>query len=184
MCKISAFVRRGMSKFLLGNFFMINILAVAPIAIGQEIKDDPGFLSVAVGDFDFNRQKDEGIEGRLEYRSDKKLLFFKPFGAVAYSSSDHGFIGAGILIDLFFGRRIVVTPSFAPHIYFGGNSKLDLDYPLQFRSQLEFAYRFDNRARLGLAVSHYSNSSLGDTNPGTESAMVYYSLPRNRVSGY
>ena len=177
-------MRRGLARFLLGVLFVANFFAAASLAVGQEKKGDPEFLSVAVGAFDFNRQKDDGLEGRLEYRSDKRFLFFKPFGAVAYSSSDHGFIGAGILIDFFFGRRIVVTPSFAPHIYFGGNSKLDLDYPLQFRSQLEFAYRFDNRARLGLAISHYSNSSLGDTNPGTESAMVYYSLPLNRALGH
>ncbi|MBO34284.1 MAG: lipid A 3-O-deacylase, partial [Rhodospirillaceae bacterium] len=29
------------------------------------------------------------------------------------------------------------------------------------------AYRFDNRSRLGLAISHYSNASIGDTNPGS-----------------
>jgi hypothetical protein len=44
---------------------------------------------------------------------------------------------------------------------------------------LELAYRFDNRSRLGLAVSHYSNASIGDTNPGTETATVYYSIPLN-----
>ena len=183
MSKTNVFVRRRLVGFLLGTFFVANFFAAAPMAVGQEKKDDPDFLSVAVGTFDFNRQKDEGIEGRLEYRSDKKILFFKPFGAVAYSSSDHGFVGAGLLVDLFFGRRIVVTPSFAPNIYFGGNSKLDLDYWLEFRSQVEIAYRFDNRARLGLAISHYSNSSFGDTNPGTESAMVYYSLPLNKAFG-
>ena len=92
-------------------------------------------------------------------------------------------MGAGVLIDLYFGRRIVVTPSFAPHIYFGGDDDLDLDYPLEFRSQLEVAYRLDDRSRLGLAVSHYSNASLGDTNPGTESAMLYYSLPLEGLFG-
>ena len=49
------------------------MLAGSP-AQGQEKKGDPEFLSVAVGAFDFNRQKDEGLELRLEYRSDKKLL--------------------------------------------------------------------------------------------------------------
>ena len=148
-------------------------------AVAQDKKRsvDPQFLSLALGAFDFNRQKDEGLEGRVEYRSDKKLSIFKPFGALGYSTSDHGFVGAGVLIDLYFGRRIVVTPSFSPHFYWGGDDNLDLDYPLEFRSQLEVAYRFDDRSRLGLAVSHYSNAGLGDTNPGTESAMLYYSIP-------
>ena len=142
--------------------------------------DDPAFLSFGVGTYDWNRQKDEGIEARIEYRHDKKMLgFLKPFAAVAYSKNDSNqfFVGAGVLMDVYFGKRFVMTPSFAPHYYNGGNAKLDLDYPLEFRSQIEFAYRFDDRSRLGMAVSHYSNAGLGTTNPGTESAQIYYSIP-------
>ena len=163
----------------------VSVLCAAGTVAAQDKtpSGDPDFLSLAVGGFDFNRKKDEGVEGRIEYRSDKKLLFFKPFGALGYATSGHTFVGAGVLIDLYFGRRIVVTPSFAPHIYFGGDDDLDLDYPLEFRSQLEVAYRLDDSSRLGLAVSHYSNASLGDTNPGTESAMLYYSLPLEGLFG-
>ena len=38
--------------------------------------DDPDFLSVGIGWFDFNREKDVGGEFRLEYRSDKKWWVF------------------------------------------------------------------------------------------------------------
>ena len=145
--------------------------------------DDPDFLSFSAGSYDWNRQKEQGAEFRLEYRSDTKLWMFKPFAALAGTSTGQGFLGAGVLIDVFLGRRFVVTPSFAPHLYTGGNSKLDLDYLVEFRSQLEVAYRFDDRSRLGLAVSHYSNASLGDTNPGTESAMLVYSVPFNSIFG-
>ena len=71
----------------------------------------------------------------------------------------------------------MLTPSFAPHYYWGDNKKLDLGYALEFRSQLEAAYRFDDRSRLGMAIGHYSNASLGDSNPGTEFLTVYYSIP-------
>ncbi len=54
---------------------------------------------------------------------------------------------------------------------------------MEFRSQIEFAYRFDDRSRLGVAVSHMSNASLGESNPGTESAMLYYSLPFDTLFG-
>lgn len=153
------------------------------ISAGASVSDaraeDPAFLSLGAGAYDWNRQKDQGIEVRAEYRHDKKLLgFLKPFVAVAATDSSNSFfIGAGVLMDIYFGKRLVLTPSFAPHYYHGGNAQLDLDYPLEFRSQLELAYRFDDRSRLGLAVSHYSNASLGTTNPGTESAMIYYSIP-------
>jgi len=167
------------------KFIKTLMLAVAMISgVGASFPafaDDPDFLSFSAGSYDWNRQKEQGAEFRLEYRSDTKLWVFKPFAALAATSTGQGFLGAGVLVDVFLGRRFVVTPSFAPHFYTGGNSKLDLDYPVEFRSQLEVAYRFDDRSRLGLAVSHYSNASLGDTNPGTESAMLYYSVPFEKV---
>ncbi|MBL4613744.1 MAG: acyloxyacyl hydrolase [Magnetovibrio sp.] len=141
--------------------------------------DEPAFVSVGAGSYDWNRKKDQGVEVRLEYRHDKKILGpLKPFVALAATNSSSSFfVGAGVLMDIYFGKRLVLTPSFAPHYYNGGNTKLDLDYALEFRSQLELAYRFDDRSRLGMAVSHYSNASLGKTNPGTESALIYYSVP-------
>ena len=157
---------------------MAVAFSVQPLASAQA--EDPAFLSFGAGTYDWNRQKDEGVEARVEYRHNKKYLgFLKPFVAAAYSknSSNQFFLGAGVLMDVYFGKRFVVTPSFAPHFYHGGNTKLDLDYALEFRSQVELAYRFDDRSRLGFAVSHYSNAGLGTTNPGTESALIYYSIP-------
>ena len=150
--------------------------ALAPSAHAE----DPAFLSIGGGTYDWNRKKDEGIEVRMEYRHDEKLFgLVKPFVAAAVSKNDSTqvFLGAGILMDIYLGKRFVITPSFAPHFYNGGNAKLDLDYALEFRSQIEAAYRFDDRSRLGVAVSHYSNASLGKSNPGTESAILYYSIP-------
>ena len=89
------------------------------------------------------------------------------------------FLGAGVLVDIYLGRRFVLTPSFAPTWWRGKTDTLDLGYPLEFRSQMELSYRFNDRSRLGLAISHYSNASLGDTNPGTETVSVYYSIPLN-----
>ncbi len=173
------------------NVFGANFIAALALAgaitagSGAALAGDPDFLSIGAGTYDWNRQKDQGAEFRLEYRSNYKIPYIqaKPFAAGAGTSTGQGFVGAGILWDVYFGRRIVLTPSFAPHIYFGGDDNLDLGHTVEFRSQLEIAYRFDDRSRLGVAVSHYSNAGLGDTNPGTESAMVYYSIPMSGVSG-
>ena len=143
--------------------------------------DDPGFLTFGVGAFDFNRQKDEGVEFRLDYRTDYKLWIFKPFLTVAGVTNGMSFVGAGVLVDVYFGKRFVVTPSFAPTWWRGKTDTLDLGHALEFRSQIEFAYRFDDRSRLGVAVSHSSNASLGDTNPGTESVLLNYSYPLGKV---
>ena len=172
------------SYFLCGPILVAALLSVFTIfffnpALSEEQKGDPSFVAVGAGFFDFNRKKDDGLEVRLEYRSGQKFMdtIFKPFGAVGYSPTDHAFLGGGLLVDMFFGRRYVLTPSFGPHIYSGGNSKLDLGHILEFRSQLEFSYRLDDRARIGVAVSHYSNAGLGSKNPGSESLMFYYNHP-------
>jgi lipid A 3-O-deacylase len=47
---------------------------------------------------------------------------------------------------------------------------------------MELAYRFDDRSRLGLSLSHYSNASLSDKNPGTEAIMINYSIPFTTIS--
>lgn len=143
--------------------------------------DDPDFLAIGAGWYDWNREKDETAELRLEYRSDQKWWIFKPFGALGATLDGSLFAGAGVLVDVYFGRRFVLTPSFAPHLYHKGNSKVDLDYPLEFRSQIEAAYRFDDRSRIGIAVSHYSNAGLGKHNPGTEVATVYYEIPLSKL---
>ena len=46
--------------------------------------DDPPFLTIGAGYFDFNRQKDTGGEFRLDYRSDYKLWHFKPLEVVRW----------------------------------------------------------------------------------------------------
>ena len=145
--------------------------------------DDPDFITIGVGAYDWDLKNEEGVELRIEYRSDYKFWEFKPLVTLAGTSTGQGFLGAGLLLDVFLGRRFVFTPSVVPNIYVGGNTKLDLGYILEIRSQLEASYRFDDRSRLGVAVSHYSNAGLGDDNVGTESAIIYYSAPFDKFFG-
>ena len=171
-------------KYKPGNYMFLAVVFLLAVSLSAWAKadvvkknGDPAFFSVGIGYYDFNRKKEKGLEFRGEYRSSEKIFVFKPLLTAATTNTSQGFVGAGVLIDLYMGRRIVLTPSFAPHYYWGGNSKLDLGHSLEFRSQLEIAYRFNNRSRLGMAVSHYSNASIGDTNPGTETITIYFSLP-------
>jgi lipid A 3-O-deacylase len=172
---------QALAKAIVFPLFATLLLIGAPRAA---IADDPDFISFSAGWFDFNRQKDQGAEFRLEYRSDFTFLFLKPFVALAGASSGHGFVGAGVLFDTYWGKRVVTTLSFAPHVYIGGDSDLDLGHTVEFRSQAEIAYRFDDRSRLGLAISHYSNASLGSSNPGTETLSLYYSIPFSNIGSY
>lgn len=161
-------------------FAFVLVLAFAGAALPARA-DDPAFLTAAAGAFDVGKDDTAG-EFRLEYRHDRRFWIFKPLAGLM-ATSDGGVYGyAGVGIDMFFGRRWVVTPSFAPGAYEEGSGK-DLGHTLEFRSQLEIAYRFDNRARLGLSISHMSNASIGDRNPGEESVMLNYSLPVSVLFG-
>lgn len=145
--------------------------------------DDPSFITIAGGWFDMNRQKDQSAEFRVEYRDKHKFWIFKPFAGAMGNTGGATYVYGGILIDVFLGNRWVVTPSFAPGYYHKGDG-YDLGYALEFRSQLEVAYRFDNRTRLGVSFGHMSNASLGDKNPGTESLMLNLSVPTNVIGGW
>ena len=165
--------RRPLHFFASTLFGMFLAAASAP----QALADDPAFLSFGAGYYDINDDMDAG-EFRIEYRSGAKYWIFKPFvGAMA--TTDAAFYGyGGVLVDVYFGNRFVLTPNFAAGLYAEGDGK-NLGHVVEFRSGLEASYRFDNRARLGLLFYHISNASLDDNNPGTEVLTLTYSLPLN-----
>jgi lipid A 3-O-deacylase len=138
--------------------------------------DDPGFLSFAAGAFDFLHDRTAG-EFRGEYRSGERLLgFLKPFVGLM-GTTDSAFYGyGGFLADIYFGDRWVLTPNVALGYYDRGDGK-DLGSLLEFRTGAEFAYRFDDRSRIGLAFNHISNAGIDKRNPGEESLVLVYSIP-------
>jgi len=144
---------------------------------------DPSFLTFSAGYYDFNRQKADTAEGGMQYRSNLKLWIFQPMAGFMVNGHGSAELYAGISLDIFFGNRIVVRPSFAPGYYHQGGGE-DLGYKLEFRSAIEFAYRFDDRSRLGVEVYHMSNASLGKINPGEESINVVYSLPTAKLASW
>lgn len=155
---------------------MFAAVASSPAAMA----DDPDFLVIGGGWYDFNDDMD-AFDFRAEYRSNYKALgFLKPWIGIEATTDQAVYALGGVLVDLYFGRRWVFTPSFGAGAYADGSGK-DLGHTIEFRSQVEFGYRFDNRSRLSLAVSHISNASLGDNNPGTEIATVYYHIPFSAV---
>ncbi len=168
-----------------GNCDMVQRAGLLAGAIGAVLglamatpamADDPSFVSGGIGWYDFDDDKD-AADLRLEYRHGDKLLdIVKPWAGLSINSDGGAFTGIGILMDIYFGNRIVVTPSFGPGLYHRGGSK-DLGHILEFRSQIEAGWRFDDRSRVSLALSHLSNAGIGDINPGTEIITLYYHHP-------
>jgi lipid A 3-O-deacylase len=137
--------------------------------------DDPGRVSASAGAFDVTGRNDESaLEVRLGYRWERSGKVLRPIvGAMA--TSDGAVYGCGgIAYDLPLGRRLVVTPSFAPGLYARGRG-LDLGHVVEFRSEVALDYRLGHGAHVGLSFSHMSNAHLGDKNPGVESLMVQFS---------
>ena len=161
----------------------IRDLAVCALVAGlvfatPAAADDPDFFVIGGGWYDFNDDQD-AVDFRAEYRSGYKIFgAIKPWLGVEATTEEAIYGVGGVLMDLYFGRRWVFTPSFGAGFYADGNGK-DLGHAVEFRSQLEIGYRFDDRSRISLAVSHISNASLGDSNPGTEIATIYYHIPIN-----
>lgn len=151
------------------------MLLMAGTVFAEEPGGEPSFIRFGAGYYDINDDR-EAAEFHVEYISGAKWWVFNPFAGMMATTDTALHAYAGIRLDVFMGRRFVITPSFAPGIYHDGDGK-DLGHPVQFRSALEFAYRFDDRSRLGLSVYHLSNAGLDDNNPGTEVATLHYSFP-------
>jgi hypothetical protein len=138
--------------------------------------EDPSFITLSLGYFDIVHNEDEALAGGVEWMSSRRLWIFQPLvGAMATSEGSlYGYAGFGV--DVFFGNRWVLTPSLAVGAYSEGNGP-DLGHVVEFRSAIDFAYRFDNRSRLGLRFYHLSNAGLGDKNGGVEVLDITYSIP-------
>lgn len=133
-------------------------------------------ISLSVGYFDVFDDED-ALDMRAEYRWDSPLIWqIKPFAALEYTTDGSGWIGAGVYYDHHFGNGFVITPSFAPGLYNDGGGK-DLGHVIEFRSQIEVGYEFENASRVSVGLSHLSNASLDDHNPGTEVLSLYYHMP-------
>ncbi len=159
---------------------LLGALVLIGAAAGPAPAQDPDFLTFGAGAFDYNDDSTAGVVS-LEYLSAKRLLFLQPLGGfmVTFDGGVYGY--AGLALDVFFGRRIVATPSFSVGLYGEGDGK-DLGHLVEFRSAIQIAYRFNDRSRLGVMLHHLSNAGLDDTNPGANTLMLTYSRPLGRSS--
>lgn len=112
--------------------------------------------------------------GHIEYRW--TALHFRPLMALSAATKGNSFICAGVAYDLHLGSHSVLTPSFAPGLYYHGKGK-QLGFPLNFRSALELAFVCKNKARWGAQLNHLSNAHILFKNPGANSLCLFYAFP-------
>jgi len=145
-------------------------------------KTDDNLVSLGVGYYDIGKDEN-AADFRLEYRWGKPfLLKLKPWLGLEITTDGAVYGLGGFLLDWKLGDHFIITPSLGGGLYSDGGGK-DLGYTIEFRSQLELGYVFENDRRLSLAFSHISNISLGNHNPGTEILSLYYHIPVSSIFG-
>lgn len=144
--------------------------------LGEEKKEPPLLLNVGTGVYDIIHNPHNPLL-QVEYRSYiKKYPYLRPLVAAMITDKASFYVCGGIAGDIFLGKSVVLTPSFAPGFYWKGKGK-DLHFPLEFRSSIELSYVFSNQGRFGGQFYHISNASLGHKNPGAEALVFFYAIP-------
>lgn len=127
-----------------------------------------------VGIFD---DLEEPLIASAEYR-------FRPVGkwrlvpAIGVSAAENGayFVYGDLHYEYRIGDHVVLSPSFGVG-RFGDSDEIDLGHLVEFRSGLEVAWQFDNGARVGLALHHFSNGGISEHNPGIEELALTLHVP-------
>lgn len=180
---------------------VLALLGTAAATVPAQAADDPSLISLSVGFYDqhlvdpgiiflkkSNDRRWEAVDYRGEYRFGTSLISaiepyakLKPWVGIE-GTSDGAIYGlGGILFDVPLGP-IVFTPSFGVGLYSSGGGK-DLGSPVEFRSQVELGYQFDNASRFSVGYSHISNAGITKLNPGANMISVYYHLPSSWLFG-
>jgi len=150
------------------------------VAFAPAQAEEPDFFGFSAGGYDVNDDQ-TAAEFRVEYRSDLRFWKLIPFIGLAGTTDTaiYGFAGLGL--DFYLGRRVVIQPNASFVGYHEGNGK-DLGGEFQFRTGGEIAWRFDDWSRLGIASHHISNAGIYKENPGTELLVLTYSVPFTKVT--
>ena len=162
----------GVTIFALFNIF--------PVAAHAEEGD---LISFGFGYYNFMEKNAPAADFRLEYRPNSTIFIknLKPWAAVEFTTDASLWVGGGLLYDWKFQDRWYLTPSIGAGTYTHGSSDQDLNFPIQFRTQLEISYEFNDSSRLGLGFSHMSNAGLNKDNPGAEVIGLYWHAPLDQI---
>ncbi|MFQ5956078.1 MAG: hypothetical protein ACE5JZ_13520, partial [Kiloniellales bacterium] len=112
--------------------FVLGLLASGPAPAAED--GEPDFLTFGVGYFDIFKDENAVI-GNLEYRSNKSLWYLKPHVGVFATTDGGAYFYTGVRLDVFLGRRLVLSPNFSPGLYHQGGGK-NLGFEVEFRSGL------------------------------------------------
>ncbi len=136
----------------------------------------PSHLMAGFGIFDVDKDHPRGL-AQLEYRWQiGRRGHWRPLAAFFIATDQNFFLCGGIGYDICIGRKVVITPSFSPGIYYHSYGK-NLGFPINFRSAIEIAYVMRDKGRFGVQFNHISNARMLVRNPGADSLYIFYAIP-------
>ena len=147
--------------------------ASAPETVAPGTAAGESSVAIALGVVEVLDPEPRGMIS-FEYRYAAGRYRPSPWLAAEATGNDR-FFGFGPFLDLPLGRRLVLTPSLGAMIYLEHDG-MGLGWHLEYRASLELTWQVGS-TRLGAAFAHYSNSGIGDTNPGTEVLRVVWVVP-------
>lgn len=160
-------------------FFLVlpSLLICIFFGFSSSALADGDHISFGIGSYDV-LDDENALDFRAEYRWGEPVFWqINPYAGLEVTSDGSIWGGAGIYADFFVTDHAYLTPSFGIGLYTDGSSELDLGFPIEFRSQIEAGYQFENHHRISVGFGHISNASLDEDNPGTEILNFYYHLP-------
>lgn len=188
---------------------VLGLLAFTPAQAKTPIASQPAtsngapvesdLVSLGLGYFDFDKDQEshrQSADFRLEYRWGLSLLplispYFKswdhyvqfhPFVGAEFNSWGSAYGLGGFAMDAYITHNIIFTWSEGVGFFEPGNLR-PLGSFIEFRSQAELGYRFDNNVRVSAQLSHISNAGITKRNPGAEIAGLYVHLPTSLFCG-
>ena len=130
-----------------------------------------------IGNFDFSDDKQAAILFGFQHQNEslQKNTFLgniSPITGGFITENSAAYIYTGIEWNIDMGS-LEFTPSFAPGLYHEGDGK-DLGHILEFKTEIQFSYKYSENTNFGVSYNHISNASLGDKNPGANSYMFNF----------
>jgi lipid A 3-O-deacylase len=112
----------------------------------------------------------------IEYNYVPIYMGLRPIAGFSIDTDSAMYGYAGFNWDFYLTDSILFTPTASVGAYTQGDG-FDLGHALEFRTGFEFAYEMEDKSRIGLQLTHLSNASIGDKNPGTEILQLNYAYP-------
>ncbi|MCG7518655.1 acyloxyacyl hydrolase [Ruegeria sp. Ofav3-42] len=151
---------------------IIALLFAAQTAQAQSVVFGAGF-----SDFSDSLSKDEAvISVEYHHRPFHEATRFSATwgGALTVDTAADFHIGIGLIGTYTFADRWFVEGSVMPGYFSEGDDLNDLGGEFQIRSLLGVGYTLNNGNSVSLAITHKSNASTQDDNPGVNSALLRY----------